>query len=578
MRDETSIVNLQDMDTIGDTMTYLSDCVDKVSSDVSNINVQVDSFQEQINDMKQNVSSLEEEVRAFMKQMQRNALVSSAKQSIMISQMEYEKKYSHRDDVRRRVIGLLQSIDINAVKKSTMENIGEETVVNNPDYWLAPALVALCYWIGNNKQMAKLALKKAMDRSDEKTSFLFCLIHLRANRIDTAIKWLNRYLSLQDPTNMDCKIILLLDALSSGIFNPEIKNILLKKINEWQLQLNQYPIFQKIQTERWEEYFKNKNKNIIDTEAYINDYVIEKDYVNNIIHFSDFHIHMMDEFKEIINENTYTNNKQTDKIDKLINMLVFDYEDEELKLKNEIKKSNDIINYSETTTKNIVDDNYSLLDDKKDLYTHISNICLNENAFNVDIYTKKMALAFSKDYIIQAYKNISNSNNKIDLKDLTITIEQWQGITKNGKNELELRSELENYIENKYYNYLHNQKILSKEIIISLIILLLGAILLYKYWIVLLLLITIVLIYNGMFLYKKYQYKQSKINEMTKEKEDKTMLLTCIIAEIVDYYFVYVDSNKKETEFLNYIRNLKYTDYIKTASELKKRNLIIGGK
>lgn len=578
MNDEALIVNSQDMDAIGNTMTYLSDCLDKVSSDVSNINGQVDNFQEQINDMKQNVSSLEGEVREFMKQMQRNALVSSAKQSIMISQMEYEKKYSHRDDVRRRVIGLLQSIDINAVKKSTMENIGEETVVNNPDYWLAPALVALCYWIGNNKQMAQLALKKALDRSDEKTSFLFCLIHLRANRINTAIKWLNRYLSLQDPTNMDCKIILLLDALSSGIFNPEIKDILLKKINEWQLQLNQYPVYQTIQIGRWEEYFKNKNKNIIDTEDYINDYVTEKNYVNNIIQFSDFHIHMMNEFKQMINENQYTNNNQIDKIDKLINMLVFDYEDEELKLKTEIKKSNDIINYNEDSLNNIVDDNYSLLDDRKDLYTHISNICLNENVFNIDIYTKKMALAFSKDYIIQAYQNVSNSNNKVDLQDLTINIDEWQGITKNGKNELELRSDLENHIENKYYNYLHNQKILSKEIIISLIILLLGFILLHKYWIVLLLLITIILIYNGIVLYKKYQYKQSKINEMTKEKEEKTMLLTCIIAEIVDYYFIYVDSNKKETEFLNYIRNLNYTDYIKTATESKKRNLIIGGK
>lgn len=578
MRDEEVLVNSQDINTIGDAMAYLSDSISRVSLDVNNINGHVDEFQGQIDDMKKNVSSLENEVRDFMKQMQRNADISNAKQSIMISQLEYDKKYRHRDDVRRRVIGLLQSIDINSVKKNTMESIGEETVVNNPDYWLAPALVALCYWYGNNKEMAQIALKKALARSDEKTSFLFCLIHLRANRIKTAIKWLNRYLSLQDPTNMDCKIILLLDALSTGIFDSEIKEIVLKKIDEWNLQLNQYPEYAYKQVNRWEEYFKSQNKEQIETNNYINIVVKEKEYVNNIIKFSSFHLNMMNEFKKIIDNNNHDNPNRLDKIDKLLNMLVFDYEEEELKLKREIKKNNEIINSGENISDETFNNKYALLYDKKDLHTHISNICLNDKEFEIEFNTKKMALSFSKDYIIKAYKNISNPDNQTDLINLTIAIDEWTGITKNGNNELQLKQDLEKSIENKYSTYINQNLLLNKNTIISLVVLLLSSIALYKYWVLLIIAIIGFLIYNGLILYKNYNYKQSKINEMNKEKETKVLALICTIAEIVDYYFIYIDSNKQENEFINYIDSLNYKDYIKTSSEATKRNIIIGGK
>ena len=253
MSEEDIIVNTSDLSAISDTMVYLSDYVDKMSSEVSSMNGQV---QNQIDDMKTNVSNLEQEVRNFMSQLKQDTLVSNAKQTIMMTQLEYDKKYGHRDVVRRRVSGLLQSIDINSVKKNTMESVFEETIINNPDYWLAPALVALCYWFSNNKELAQAALKKAMDRDDEKTSLLFCLVHLRANRVKTAIKWLNRYLSLQDPTKMDGKIILILEALSNGVFDVEIKDILLKKFNDWNLVLNNYSEYRSVQISRWENILK----------------------------------------------------------------------------------------------------------------------------------------------------------------------------------------------------------------------------------------------------------------------------------------------------------------------------------
>lgn len=574
MRNNDVLIDSGDLTTIGDNMVYLSDCIDKVSSNVDSINGQVENFKEQIDDMKSNVSSLEQEVRAFMQEMKQNAMVNDARQSIMISQMEYDKKYGHRDDVRRRIIGLLQSVDINAVKKNTMENIGEETVVNNPDYWLAPALVALCYWYSDNQKMAQVALKKAIDRSDEKTSLLFCLIHLRANRIKTAIKWLNRYLNLQDPTNMDSKIILLLDALSSGVFDSEITNILISKINDWKLQLNLYKEYEDKQVSRWENYLRSKDNRLYNTDNYVNQFVLEKDYVNNIIHFSDFHINMMDEFRKMMNSDNLDNANQIDKIDRLVNMLIFDYEDEELILKSNIENNNNIINGID----NNVSEDYLLSYSKNDFYTHITNICLNDRKNEYGLYTKKMAVAFSSKYIVRAYNNISSLDDNVDLSDLSIMIDDWVGITKNGNNELDLKEDLKTHIENKYRVNIDNNKLLSKEMLISIGLFLLGSVLLRKYLILVIILFVGMLVYNGIIIYNKRLEKQDKIMKMEEEKRNKLDILMCIISEIVDYYFIYIDSNKKQKEFINYINSLNYKDYVKVSLEYKKRNLRIGGK
>lgn len=578
MRDENVLVHSGDLNTIGNTMAYLSDCINEVASNMDSINGQVDGFQDQINDMKQNVSTLEEEVRSFMNEMKQNALVSNAKQSIMISQMEYEKKYGHRDDVRRRVVGLLQSVDINSLKKNTMENIGEETVVNNPDYWLAPALVALCYWYGNNKKMANAALKKAMARSDEKTSLLFCLVHLRAGRINTAIKWLYRYLNLQDPTNMDCKIILLLDALSSGIFDNEIKDIILNQLNDWDIKLNSYMEYKYVQVKRWEDYFKSKDTPILLEDNYVNTFVIERDSVNNVLHFSNFHVNMMDEFKKVMNDNNYDNHNHVDKIDKLVSMLIFDYEDEELKLKSEIEKSNSIINAGgKIDILSQLNDEYLLSYDKRDLYTHISNIALDDK-LEIGVNTRKMAISLSRPYIIEAYKNVANLDNQTDLQYLSIVIDDWLGSTKDGSNELELRESLKKHIESKYHSDIYEKKLVSKEVWIAIGIGLVSCLLLFKYWILLLVVLLCIMAFCGFSIYNNYRYKQGKISELNAEQSTRDIILMNVLAEIVDYYFVYKESKIKEEEFIKYIESLNYMDYIRVTHDNNKRSMFIGGK
>ena len=564
------------LNTMEDVVSYLSDNVNRVSYDVSNINVQFDEVQNQVNNVQDNVKSLETEIRTFMNEMKQNALINNAKQSIMISQMEYDKKYKHRDDVRRRTIGLLQSIDINLIKKSTMETISEETVVNNPDYWLAPTLVAICHWYGNNRELANIALKKALDRSVEKTSLLLFLIHLRANRLKTAASWLKQYLTLQDPTNMDCKIVLLLDALCSGIFNQEITDIMIKQIQNWQTKLNSFPQYKDAQIPKWENFFKEQqsitNKK---TEQFINLFVKEKNEINDVINFSSSHNHVIKQFKEKMNNLDRENYNKQNKIDKVINMLIFDYEQEELELKMEIERNNQIINENSNDNREKLKTNDEYL--KTDLYTHISNMCLNDNKFGITENTKKLAICLSKEHIIEAYKKAYSVDNEFELRYLNIVIEDWVGITQNGNNEFELKDKLKSHIQKKYQPAMDKAKMITIDMILVFILSLIISIIFRKTTFIIILSILAMLVYNGYKLYKNYKTQKLIKEIIDKEQKNKLDLLMCTITEIVDYYFIHQESESIKEKFIEYLNGLNYHEYIKVYRD-NSRNILIGGK
>jgi hypothetical protein len=287
---------------------------------------------------------------------------------------------------------------------------------------------------------------------------------------------------------------------------------------------------------------------------------------------------MFNEFKKIIGQDVYNDYNHYNKVDKLLNMLIFDYEDEELTLRNEIQKSKNIIDLNGKVDFDDKTINSLAYYTKADLYTHISDICLNENMYNVSLNTRKMAISFSKEYIIQAYNNVINSQSDIDLIDLNILIDDWCGVTKDGSNEIELLDSLNTHIDNKYYNDVYNKALFSSDMGISLIIGIVGIIIGHKSVIFVIFVLLALIFYNSCIFYKNYKFKKEKINAMNDEKKQKRMLLLNVICEIVDYYFIYIDSVLNHNEFVKYVESLNYKDYIKLSKQKNNRNIIVERK
>lgn len=575
----TLAISAANLSTLENNLQVLANNIGTVSQNVYTVNGQIDAVQGQVDSVQSEVKSLEEEIKAFMQEIKQGTVVSNARQTILMAEAEYAKKYSHRDEVRRRVNGLLQSIDINAIKKSTIENISEETIVNTPDYWLAPALVSLCAWYTENRPLAEKALREAMARDDEKTSLLFCLVHLRANRIETSLKWLNRYLSMQDPTKMENKIITVLDCITSGIFGPVAKKKCLEKINEWILELNSYNELKNIQIDRWERYFREQLTALDENEfPYIVKYVEEKDTVKDIIEVSRTQENILYDFKKIMNEENYNKTTSNNKIDEILHMLVFNYDKEELILKREIQKNKHIIEENGDMVKALKEfEKTSItLEDKNDFYNHITTISISKNKIITNVNTKKLAISLSKEFIIKGYNRISNIDGINTLPDLHININEWTGLTKNGNNEEELQKSLANHLDDRFHDEVYSDHLFNTKMLASIVfgVILIFASIAFKQYILGEVIFSVVLIFNIVEFLRAYSKREVKVKQLNDIKKQQRILLSNILAEIVDYYFIYKDNIKNKEEFTKYINQLNYTNYIDINSS---RNIIMDG-
>ena len=558
---------------------YIADGIDKIYETINNVDVKLD---DNFNDLKEEIDKLNTEVNNLVTSLRETTIVTEAKQNIMISQMEFDKRYQYRDNVRNKILGIIQSLDINVIKKSTIENLRDDSLINNHNYWLSSSLVSLCSWYTNNKEMAYIALESAIKYNDQKTSLLFSLIHLYAKKHDGAIKWFDRYLELQDPLKTEGIFVLVVDLITSGVLGNEGTTKFLNKINEWTRELDKIDHIYNKQVSFWENYFSNiiTNKDI-SISSYISDYVLEASELKDKLILSKCYSEFIQKFKNIYDKKNYDVISFEKKIEKIIGNLIYDYDYDEYELKKDIIKNKLIVNENgnvEEALKKFENNNSVILNEVDDLYTIITNIALNEteNNYLLTINTRKVCLGLCKKYILTGYNNVIKKyfNNK-ELN-FTIMIDDWTGITKNGSNEKELQTYLEEFYLNKNKQNLKEDKLFNREMLIAIIIGLIGTIILYKIPIlsIIILLSTIIFCICQIYIInKKNSEKKEKVNIMIQENKK---LLNKIIIEIVDFCLMYNENNINIDDFSDYINKYNPNDFIITNSN--ERNIIIDRK
>ena len=535
----TLAISAANLDVLEKNMNTLANNVGDVYQSVANVTGHVNDIDNKVSSVTDTVKTLEEEIKSFMLEIRESSVVGNARQTILMDEGQLDKKFGHYDEIRRRINGILQSTDMNAIKKSTMLNISEQTLVNTPNYYLAPALVALCAWILDDKALAERALKEAMARDDEKTSLLFCLINLRAGRNESSIRWLERYLNVQDPTKMDNKIVTVMNAITCGVFGNEAKDICINKVNSWVSELNSMPSYKDKQKERWIKYLEsNFNEISDDSFPYLNHYVNDWPTLKKNISLSSSHEINYKKLSSIVKKENTSNNDARSQIDNLLNMLVFS----------------------------------KIYDEYNDFFTHLSNIVLEYKVLNPNVDTRKYAFALEKNIVKGAYEDMNSSTNN-GIGDINIKINDWKGSTTDGSNERELKASLSNYVEQLFEEDLSKAKLFNIKMFISIIIALVAIFLTLNQPILVFIIFIVTLGFNAYEFYEAYKTRNSIMKDIERNKKSASDILTNIIAEVVDYKFMYENNLKSRNKLMNFIDSLDADEYIK--SRKNERNIRI---
>lgn len=533
-----------------------------LQNNINHVSDQVDQVNQEVLDTKSDLHALIQEFHEYVRKDHLEKSVQLAETRLVKVRQELENNFGHYGDVRRRVTGILQAVDVSLVKKETIENSSEEQMLAAPRYWLAPCLIALSAWLNGNKELADKALLESLHRDDEKTSLFFALVARRGARYKASRAWLDRYFGLQDPHNLEREIVILIDGFANGIFGPDARIKCGKQIEEWIEELSQKVGFIEAQHMQWKIALESKVKEL---DSHVYPYL--KEYSSTWLRLSEslkgakLHEIIHDYFNNIFMKEVIPAKNIAYAVDVLLDTLVSRFDDEELPLRRDERLLSLIIEEGGDRKKaESLFDNEKTLEERESFTTLLTNFAMHPSVSNASLATQKLSIALSKEWIKHAHEDITAENRAGVPLDIDFEIDQWKGSTRDGSNESELVQSLKSHMEDRKVTAIENIKLTFKHWAA-----LAGGILFVFMGFSTPFLFLFALAGIGYFFYAKQdveKMKQKVADEFDTLLEHCTQVLRATLAEVVDWRKEYEAEDQKAqlvTDLLEMITPEQYS-------------------
>lgn len=384
-------------------------------------------------------------------QARRQHLMQMAQTEIVKVRQEREKLYGNYDKVRKTTEGILLATDVGIVRQNTIVTSAEELRLSTPRYWLSSCLVALSAWINNDKQTGDNAIREALKLDDEKTSLFFALVCRRALRGNACNEWMVRYLRGQDPENLDMRCVFVLDAYANGLFGSAGNNSVFTYMNEWVDILSQKSDFEQQQIANWTNVVKSVMQMPDVRFASIEEYCVNIDVYKTKLLTSHLHGNLFNYLDDIMSVAVDTALLK-DKLDEILKELVTLFDDDERAKVYEEKELEYIIKFQgdEDKAKSAVQLDRRKFEDTKDFTKILSEAAMGTQDMFNSPSTRKLSVAFCKEWIKNAYNDILAKARMTLAMPLKFNIDNWFYFeTSDGRNQAEIVSGLKDALNEK---------------------------------------------------------------------------------------------------------------------------------
>lgn len=153
--------------------------------------------------------------------------LSTASKNLTMYTDQYYTKFSFYNKLRRITLGYVIGLDGTIISDETLRLEVEKAYLQNTDYWLAYAIMAVMLWSKDEREAASRAMNKALAMDYYRSCVFFLLINLRFERLMPAREWYLNYLEKVDMTRLGDEFQYLLQAYLNGLFgsDPEFENL-----------------------------------------------------------------------------------------------------------------------------------------------------------------------------------------------------------------------------------------------------------------------------------------------------------------------------------------------------------------
>lgn len=523
------VISYADLSRINSALGSLKADMHHVHLDLGSLNIKHDHIK---NDLLSLVNSFTDFVESDVKH---KALQLAETRQGNLKQ-DLQIKFGYYAEVRRMSTGILQGVDTGIISDDTLRHSTEEVMIKAPNYWLAPALVVLASWVRDDKTITNKALTESLKRDDYKTTLFFMLIMRRLGRNEACLQWMNRYFLHQNPHNLDREFIVILEAITTGVFQPASHQLMITNVKSWINQLTQTDNYIDKQKIQWTNFFKTKGTLSDQKYHLLEEFATNWTELEASVAQARSH-HALDKHFKNIFENTTDYSKTTKiQLDEILSLLVTNFDDEELPLQNEVRLNQLIIQTDgdKKAAQSLMDKEKYIFDEKVDFLQMLTNAAFDPELSGATKVTQALAVSISQPWIIEAHDTFTADyrNNVEDTVELII--DGFKTSTPDGTDETEQLSKHEKY----WTDFLENElKKLTSPTAIIIIGILISALSLFifKFGIIGIggALIGGLIIWNSINHHKKA--KKKTIENVTERKTKSKEVLRGCIAETVDY-------------------------------------------
>lgn len=556
------VISYADLSIINSALRSISSDMKGVHSELGTLNFKQDQLESELVKL---ADSFADFVEADLKH--KSLQLAETRQGNL--KQDLQIKFGYYAEVRRMATGILQGVDTDVISEDTLRFTTEEVMIKAPGYWLAPALVSLSAWIRNDKITTEKALKEALKRDDYKTTLFFMMVMRRLTRNDASLKWLERYFMHQNPHNLDREFIIILEAVSTGVFPPASKQLMMINVKNWIDQLTQGDNFIDKQKSQWIKFFEALGPLPEGKYPLLEKFSTNWNSLENSLKEARTHDILNTHFKNIISSSSDFSKGIKVQLDEILSLLVTNFDDEELPLQEQVRLNQLIIQMDgdKAAAQAIMDAEKHIFDEKVDFLQLLTNASFNPELSGATKVTQALAVSISQPWILEAYDTFTaQCRNRIP-QYVELSIDDFKTSTKDGSEENELLKEQETYYDKVLETELSKISFPYAAIIIGILICFLGfwAFSVHAILGIIGSGIGAVIIWSSISGYKK---SKDKILETVEERKRKAKeVLRGCIAETVDYRIEHSTEDNNAEELRNLISSITPEDFSSVSHE-----------
>ena len=560
-------------------LSLIERSLSNLAGSIDYVNNRVDQVDDNVKIVYNEVEKLANEFREYVEMQSLANRKAEAKMNLSAIRDKLKDNFGHYDVVRRTATGILQANDLAIVKSSMLSHVTEKQMIETPNYWLTPCLVALAAWINDDQALAERALAEGIKRNDEKTSLFFGLICRRIGRENSSLKWFARYLEAQDEEKLDRKAVIVLDAFASGLLGNDTENFVYQQIQEWMSNLEAKPGFTERQLDNWKNAINSKRVPLKSgLYPYLEKYSNTWNNLQDVLEGANLNNDLYEYFKKVFEQKEETKKLKVE-LDKILDSLVTEFDEEELPLKREEQFEELVVRYngSESKAHAQMTLEKSVYDDYRDFMQLLTDASMNPEESKSSVATQKFATALSRNNIVTAFNDIVAQNRMNVPYDIEINVDTFNDKTQDGEDEEEVLNRFENLVEQEKQTDLSKLKLNMFEQFC-----LFGGAAVVLYGIIKSFMdksfafITIILgigliIYHFTAKQKVQKLIQKTIENYAQKLESGKQIIRATIAEIVDFRIEFTEKDAESKKVLDFFEQIKPEEYIRRLTNSERK-------